>query len=209
MLSVNAKIAQINNATKNQLKNHPYLMPKVYSIWICCFDVEFCNNYREDFALYRASDVGKSGTLPVYPKKRYIIIDLTKYVPKNDDSPENEWIKLFKTMRFAKRAPKCKDEIIAEVYECMRISNSTDLFITKVAKSMIDRDEYNAGLSYANRVGLEKGFAKGEALGVARGEARGVAKMKKKIAARDKKIAKYLRSIGVSAAHIATALATK
>ena len=229
MLSVNAKIAQINNATKNQLKSHPYLMPKVYSIWICCFDVEFCNNYREDFALYRASDVGKSGALPVYPKKRYIIIDLTKYVPKNDDSPENEWIKLFKTMRFAKRAPKCKDEIIAEVYECMRISNSTDLFITKVAKSMIDRDEYNACMSYASRVGHEKGFAKGEALGIARGEARGeargialgkargvalgeargVAKMKKKIAARDKKIAKYLRSIGVSAAHIATALATK
>lgn len=177
----------------------------------------FCNNYREDFALYRASDVGKSGALPVYPKKRYIIIDLTKYVPKNDDSPENEWIKLFKTMRFAKRAPKCKDEIIAEVYECMRISNSTDLFITKVAKSMIDRDEYNACMSYASRVGHEKGFAKGEALGmalgeargVALGEARGVAKMKKKIAARDKKIAKYLRSIGVSAAHIATALATK
>ena len=72
MLSVNAKIAQINNATKNQLKSHPYLMPKVYSIWICCFDVEFCNNYREDFALYRASDVGKSGALPVYPGKRYI-----------------------------------------------------------------------------------------------------------------------------------------
>ncbi len=171
--------------------------------------------------------------MPVYPKKRYIIIDLTKYVPKNDDLPENEWIKLFKTMRFAKRAPKCKDEIIAEVYECMRISNSTDLFITKVAKSMIDRDEYNACMSYASRVGHEKGFAKGEALGIARGEARGialgkargmalgeargvalgeargVAKMKKKIAARDKKIAKYLRSIGVSAAHIATALATK
>lgn len=94
---------------------------------------------------------------------------------------------------------------------------------------MIDRDEYNACMSYASRVGHEKGFAKGEALGIARGEtrgialgeargmargvalgeARGVAKMKKKIAARDKKIAKYLRSIGVSAAHIATALATK
>jgi hypothetical protein len=74
---------------------------------------------------------------------------------------------------------------------------------------MIDRDEYNACMSYASRVGHEKGFAKGEALGVARGEARGVAKMKKKMAARDKKIAKYLRSIGVSSAHIATALATK
>lgn len=201
MLSVNAKITQINNATKKQLKSHPYFMPTVYSIWICCFDVEFCANYREDFALYRTSDIGTPGALPIYPKKRYIIIDLTKYIPKNDKHPENEWIKLFKTMRFAKHAPKCKDEIIAEVYECMRISNSTDQFITKVAKSMIDRDKYNASLSYASRVGQEKGLAKGEA--------RGVAKMKKKFASRDKKNAKYLRSIGVSAANIATALASK
>ena len=79
----------------------------------------------------------------------------------------------------------------------MRISNSTDRFITKVTKSMIERDEYNAGLSYASRIGQEKG------------EARGVANMKKKFASRNKKIAKYLRSIGVSAANIATALATK
>ena len=57
---------------KNQLKSHPYLMPKVYSIWICCFDVEFCDNYREDLALYRASDVGKSGALPIYPKKMVV-----------------------------------------------------------------------------------------------------------------------------------------
>jgi predicted transposase/invertase (TIGR01784 family) len=201
MLSVNAKIAQISKATKNQLKKHPYFMPTIYSIWICCFNVDFCDSYRDDLALYRASDIGKSNALPIYPKKRYIVIDLTKYVPKKDDSPENEWIKLFKTMRFAKRAPKCKDEIIAEIYECMRISNSTDRFITKVAENMIDRDEYNASMSYASRVGLEKGLAEGEA--------RGVAKMKKKFASRDKKIAKYLRSIGVSSKHIATALATK
>ena len=197
MLSVNAKLALINEASKRQLKEHPYLMPRVYSIWICKFNVDFCKHYREELALYRASDVGKLGALPIYPKKRYIIIDLTKYIPKKGNSPENEWIKLFKTMPYAKRVPKCKDEIIAEVYECMRIDKSTDEFITEVATNMIDRDEYNAGMSYAHRTGVEEG------------EARGVAKTTRKFAARDKKIEKFLRSKGVSPEILATALAIK
>ena len=182
MLSVNAKLALVNEASKKQLKKHPYLMPRVYSIWICKFNVDFCRHYREELALYRASDVGKPKALPIYPKKRYIIIDLTKYIPKKDNSPENEWIRLFKTMPLIKRAPKCKDEIIAEVYECMRIDKSTDEFITEVATNMIDRDEYNASISYARRTGLEQG------------EALGVAKTERKFAARDKKRLAFLRS---------------
>ena len=173
MLSVNAKMALISEATKKHLKEHPYLMPKVYSIWICNFNVDFCNSCREEFALYRASDVGKPDALPIYPKKRYIIIDLTKYVPKRGNSPENEWIKLFKTMPYARRAPRCKDEIFAEIYECMRINKSTDKFITEVATNMVDRYEYNASMSYARRVGLERGLAEGRAEGRERGLAEG------------------------------------
>ena len=62
---------------------------------------------------------------------------------------------------------------------------------------MIDRDEYNAGMSYAHRTGVEEG------------EARGVAKTTRKFAARDKKIEKFLRSKGVSPEILATALAIK
>ncbi len=197
MLSVNAKITMVRETSQKRSMDHPYLMPKVYSIWICNFNVDFCENYREEISLYRASDVGKPGALPIYPKKRYIIVDLTKYVPNNDDSAESRWLNLFKTMPYAKRTPKCKDEIFAEIYECMRIDKSTDEFITEVAANMIDRDEYNAGMSYARRTGFEEG------------EARGVAKTTKKFAARDKKIAKYLRSKGVSPEILATALAIK
>ena len=137
--------------------------------------------------------MGKTGALPIYPKKRYIVVDLTKYVPKKDGSAESRWLNLFKTMPYAKRTPKCKDEVIAEIYECMRIDKSTDEFITEVATNMIDRDEYNAGMSYARRTGFEEGEANAT----------------KKFAARDKKIAKYLRSKGVSPEILATALAIK
>lgn len=62
---------------------------------------------------------------------------------------------------------------------------------------MIDRDEFNACVSTARH--------EGEAVGEAKGEAKAI----KRFAARDKKIAKYLRSKGVSAEILATALAIK
>ena len=62
---------------------------------------------------------------------------------------------------------------------------------------MIDRDEFNACVSTARH--------EGEAVGEAKGEA----KANKRFAARDKKIAKYLRSHGVSAKLLNAALAIK
>ena len=61
------------------------------------------------------------------------------------------------------------------------------------ATSMIDRDEFNACVSTARH----EGFAEGEA------------KVIKRFAARDKKIAEYLRSHGVSAKLLNAAFAIK
>jgi hypothetical protein len=60
---------------------------------------------------------------------------------------------------------------------------------------MIDKDEHNACLYTAIRISKEEGRAEGEA------------ETKRKFAARDKKIAKFLRSIGVSQKNITSALA--
>ncbi|MBR6450135.1 MAG: hypothetical protein IKS96_09360, partial [Fibrobacter sp.] len=168
-------------------------MPPVYSIWICNFDVPFCESYHEEIALYRSSDVGKSKALPIYAKKRYIIIDLTKFVPKKNGSPESEWIKLFKTMPRAKRTPKGIDDVMDDVYERLRIGNATSKFIKKVATYMVTKEEIWTRLGTARR----EGFADGEA------------KANKRIAVRDKKIAEFLQSIGVSKKNIATAFSIK
>ncbi len=66
---------------------------------------------------------------------------------------------------------------------------------------MIDRDEYNASMSYAYRTGFEEGLA--------RAEKRGAAKIKRLAAARYKKMEKFLRSKGVSPEILATAFAIK
>ena len=201
LLTVNAKIVMDNETPPQQRAEHPYRMPSVYSIWICNFDVEFCNSYHEEISLFRHSDLGMPNPLPVYPKKRYIIVDLTKYVPKKDNSPETEWINLFKNASKARRAPKVNDKILDDVYERLKISNATSKFIKKVATDMVTKEEISTRMGTARR--------EGEAIGLAKGEARCEAKMNKKFAARDKKIAKFLRANGVSAKLLTAAMAIK
>jgi hypothetical protein len=193
LLSINAKILMDSEKGEKLRTEHPYRMPPVYSIWICNFDVPFCGSYHEEIALYRSSDVGKSEALPVYAKKRYIIIDLTKFVPQKDGSPENEWIKLFKTMPKAKRAPKGIDDVMDDVYERLRIGNATSKFIKKVATYMVTKEEIWTRLGTARREGAEMERKKNEVAN----------------AARDKKIAEFLQSIGVSKKNITTAFSIK
>lgn len=66
---------------------------------------------------------------------------------------------------------------------------------------MIDRDEFNACVSTARH----EGEATGEARGIIKGEAKAI----KRFAARDKKIAKYLRSHGVPEKLLKAAFAIK
>lgn len=103
--------------------------------------MEFCNSYYEEISLFRHSDLEKPHPLPVYPKKRYIIVDLTKFVPKKDNSPENEWISLFKNASKARRVPKVNDRVLDDVYERLKISNATSKFIKKVATDMVTKEE--------------------------------------------------------------------
>ena len=62
---------------------------------------------------------------------------------------------------------------------------------------MIDKDEHNACLYTAIRISKEEGIAEGEA------------ETKRKFAARDKKIAKFLQAHGVSAKLMTAAFAIK
>lgn len=197
LLSVNEKLSLDAQASKKQRKEHPYLMPTVYSIWICNFPVPFCREFHEELALFRTSDVGNSHPLTIYPKKRYIIIDLTKCIPTEATSPENQWIELFRNLPTAKAVPRGIDKVVRAVYRQLLVKKATETFITEVATGMIDKDEFNACMSYARREGYEEGEAKGEA------------RAKRKFAARDKKIAEYFRSIGVPKKHIETAMAIR
>lgn len=144
--------------------------------------------------------------MPVYPKKRYIIIDLTKYVPQEGNSPEKQWIELFRNMPTAKEVPPGTDKAIRDVYGDMLVSKANKSFITEVATNM-DEGEIMMMKAAIRRVetARRKGFAEGKKSGEVRGEAR----TRKKIKARDKKIVDFLRANGVTAKLLNAAMAIK
>ena len=193
LLALKAKITMDVEASKKELEDHPYQMPTVYSIWLCNFPVPFCKGYREDLGLFRHSDLGDKQALPIYAKKKYIIIDITKFVPTGKNDLEEQWLEIFKNAPKAKCIPPKVSAEIRDVYERLMVKNSTEDFFKKVVSSMKDKRDYWAGLATAHR--------RGEAEERSRNEAAN--------AARDKKIAEYLRANGVSAKLLNAALAIK
>lgn len=177
LLAINAKITMDKDSTTEQQADHPYLMPNVYSIWLCNFDVDFCNSYREELGVFRFSDLGCPNALPIFPKKRYIIVDITKFVPGKGNTLERQWIELFKLMPTAKRIPANIDSVLKDVYERLQVKNSPKRFIAKVAKDMVDKREISTRLGTARREGAEQ--------------------ERKKFEAEKQKMAEYFRSRGV------------
>ncbi len=171
LLAINAKITMDKDATPEQLADHPYQMPNVYSVWLCNFDVDFCKSYREELGTFRFTDLGDKNALPVFPKKRYIIIDITKFVPGKGNTLEQQWMELFKLMPKAKRIPANIDKVLKDVYELLLVKHSPKRFIAKVARDMVDKREISTRLGTARR----EGIAEGEARGIVKGEAKGIA----------------------------------
>ena len=106
------------------------------------------------------ADLETRNPLLIYPKKRYIIIDLTKYVPQKGNSLENKWIELFKTMPKTKLVPKGVDNVLKDVDECLKICNATSKFIRKMATYMVTKEEIMTRLGTARREGEAIGIEK-------------------------------------------------
>lgn len=205
LLAINAKIIMDGEVGMEIRDVRPYRMPTVYSVWLCNFDVPFCKSYREELGIFRFSDLGDKKALPVYGKKRYIVVDITKFTPGKGNAKERQWLELFKLMPTAKGIPTNVDSVVKDVYERLLVSKAPKRFIAKVAKDMIDKREYMACLSTARRKGLEEGREKGRE----EGREEGAEAERAKSEARENRRAEFLRSQNVSDDVISAMLAIK
>ncbi len=157
-LSIESKIHFDNQRTETEKEDHPYLMPATYSVWICNFPVSFCKSYREELGLFRFSSIGDPDALPVYDKKRYIIVDLSRVDAKvlNLNTAETEWLELFTRMASAKDAPKTKDPVIADVYSRLAVNALEKNFITEIATGMVTEAEISTRIGTARREGRDE-----------------------------------------------------
>ncbi len=173
-LAINSKIDFDNERTCEEKEERPYQMPRTYAVWLCSFDVPFCNGYREEIGLFRFSDIGDEKARAIYDKKRYIIVDLTKYrEERKPTGPEAEWLELFTKMATATKCPDNVDSVIADVYRRLAIAESTETFIAEVAENMMTETDIKMYIAAAKRKGLEEGRAEGRAEGREKGLAEG------------------------------------
>lgn len=130
-------------------------MPQTYSVWLCNFNVPFCKTFREELGLFRYSDIGKEGAIATYNKKKYIIVDLTKY--KSGGHPqEAEWLYLFTHVANAKAEPATTDAIIADAYNRLKVTETSEEFIKEIAHFMVTKEEILTRINDARVSGARK-----------------------------------------------------
>lgn len=201
LLAINAKMTMNSEISKENLETRPYLMPTVYSVWICNFPVRACKHYREELGLFRFSDLGDEKALPIYEKRKYIIVDITKFTPGKGNALEQQWLELFKLISSAKAVPANVDDVLKDVYNRLLVSKSSKKFIEKVAREMVDKREFNACMSYARNEGLTQGLMEGESIGAANERAKNEALNNRRV--------DFLRKNNVSEELISAMLAIK
>ncbi len=165
MLTVSTKMdldRNILNISRNRAIGR-YEIPKVISIWICKFERPESVNYREEWGLYRKSDIGNSSALPVNDKINYIFIELPKFKKtfKELKTAEECWLYLLKNMPEEQIKPEFKDTIFEEAYEKLRIRTESSNLITKVVTDMITEAEIECRLDDSYKEGVEKGIEQG------------------------------------------------
>ena len=172
------------------------------SIWLCNFSILKSEDiFKDTWAVYSEDDVNHSDSthqaLPIFSKNRYIIVDLPNFkkLRKNISSREDYWLKLLSQGPL--EVPESKDPIFRDALNRLRVSRISPELLKALEEHMFDK---HADEAIEAEIWL-KAEAKGREQERAKNE---VAK-----AARDKKIAEYLRSLGVSEDSVAKALSIK
>ena len=148
--------------------------------------------------------------LPLFSKNKYIVVDLIKFAKlhKGVNSHEDFWLQLLCEGPLS--VPETENPLFLNALDRLRVSNAKPELLKSMEEYMFDEKHVYEAIMAETYL---KGEAKGRADGIEQGFEQGVQQEREKNetenAARDKKIAEYLRSIGVSAEGVATALSIK
>lgn len=184
--------------SEREQKIRYYELPETVSIWLCNFGILKSENiFKDTWTVYSQSDIREGGALPIFPKNRYIIVDLLKFAKlrKGTNSREDFWLGLLAWGPL--RVNDTDDPLYAKAIDRLRVSRANPKLIKTLEKTMFDKHAEEAILAEA------------ELKAEARGEARGEARERSRNEETSKRRAEYLRSQNVPENIIAEMLAVK
>ena len=174
--------------SEEEKKVRYYELPETVSIWICNFNVLGSEEiFKDSWAVYSAHDVKTGSALPLFPKNKYIVVDLPKFAKlrKKVNSHEDFWLKLLceGPVEFS----SVEDPLFAKALKRLRVSNVKPELLNSVEEHMFDEKHVNEAImaerflkakAEAKAEGRAEGRAEGKAEGKAEGRVEGRAEGK-------------------------------
>ncbi|MBR4559840.1 MAG: PD-(D/E)XK nuclease family transposase [Fibrobacter sp.] len=189
---------RFKNLPEEERKRRYYELPETVSIWLCNFPILKSKDvFKDTWSVYSECDIRKGMALPLFPKNKYIVIDLPNFVRLRNGvgSREDFWLRLIS--KGPLQVPATKDPIFEAARNRLRVSRIKPELLQALEVNMFDRHEYEVL----------------EADAYLKGEADGVKQERKKneaaTLARDAKMAEYFRSKGIPEEIISGGLALK
>ena len=154
-----------------------YHIPRVYSINILEFNAdEFAG--REN---YFWSVQLKDNDNEIFSKKIMLVfIELNKFAARNKESEFRDelqkWIYILKNIsKMECPDPRLQDDVFLKLFEKCKYSKLDNMEKEKYRKSVLEYEDVQDAVSYAEERALAAGYEKGKAEGEAKGHAKGLA----------------------------------
>ena len=129
-----------DKAKKNLGKTARYKMPHIICIWVCNFPKKKSKeSYREEWALYRKSDIGNKKAIPVSDVIKYIFIKLPRVeaCKKTIHPEEFAWYDLIANSERHRESPDTASEFIRDAYERLRVRRTPKEILERQVRDMI------------------------------------------------------------------------
>lgn len=140
-------------------KVHYYEVPETVSIWLCRFSILKSRDiYKDSWVLYSQHDVKAGSALPLFPKNKYIVVDLVKFLKlrKGVNSREDFWLRLISRGPLA--VPDSEDPLLKNALKRLQVSNANPELLKTMEQYMFDE-------MHAYDAVIAENFLKGETKG--------------------------------------------
>ena len=143
---------QFKALTKEEKEYRRYEIPECASIWICDFELpQTMENYIDEWAIYSKESLNKGRTETIFPKNKYIMVNLTRFNKTADEvkDPVDTWLYVLKHAHEGKPLPDFGNDIVNEALNRIKIVNLDKNTLTEAEREMTTKEEIACCIAHA------------------------------------------------------------
>ena len=145
--------------SKEEKEYRRYEIPECISIWICDFELpQTMGNYIDEWAVYSRELLNKGKAEAIFPKNKYIMVNLTRFNKTAEEvkDPVDIWLYVLKHAHEGKPLPDFGNDIVNEALNRIKIENLDKTTLTEAEREMTTKEEMACCLAYAIRKATEE-----------------------------------------------------